>query len=141
MTEAPQRSILDRRQVLADISPWHGLEEVRHTVLQAVAQHSPLGLRWQRKRWRGNYQIHYIGTMDERVPDGSQTRTIEAWMVHDLQLSYKLDALEGLRLTLGLDNVFDREAPLAASAFNDNIDGRSHELRGRYWYTKLSQRF
>jgi iron complex outermembrane receptor protein len=62
-------------------------------------------------------------------------------MVHDLQLSYKLDVLEGLRLTLGLDNVFDRDAPLAASAFNDNIDGRTHELRGRYWYTKLSQRF
>ena len=79
--------------------------------------------------------------MDEQVPDGSRTRTIDAWMVHDLQLSYKLDALEGLRLTLGLDNVFDREAPLAASAFNDNIDGRTHELRGRYWYTKLSQRF
>jgi iron complex outermembrane receptor protein len=46
-----------------------------------------------------------------------------------------------LRLTLGLDNVFDRDAPLAASAFNDNIDGRTHELRGRYWYTKVSQRF
>jgi iron complex outermembrane receptor protein len=100
-----------------------------------------LGLRWNRERWRGNYQIHYIGTMDERVPDGSRTRTIDAWMVHDLQLSYKLDVLEGLRLTLGLDNVFDRDAPLAASAFNDNIDGRTHELRGRYWYTKVSQRF
>jgi iron complex outermembrane receptor protein len=30
---------------------------------------------------------------------------------------------------------------LAVSAFNDNIDGRTHDLKGRYWYSKLSQRF
>ena len=63
------------------------------------------------------------------------------WTVHDLQLSYKFDLLQGLRWTLGVDNMLDEEAPLAASAFNDNIDGRTHELKGRFWYTKLSQRF
>jgi len=47
---------------------------------------------------------------------------------------------EGLRLTLGIDNLWDEGAPLATSAFNDNIDGRSHELKGRFWYTKLSLR-
>jgi hypothetical protein len=36
---------------------------------------------------------------------------------------------------------FDTEAPLAASAFNDNIDGRTHELKGRFWYLRLSRRF
>ena len=100
-----------------------------------------LGLRWHLNRWRGSYQVHHVSSMRELLPGTDQTRGIEAWTIHDLQLSYKFDLLEGLRWTIGVDNVFDREAPLAASAFNDNIDGRTHELKGRFWYTKLSQRF
>jgi iron complex outermembrane receptor protein len=49
--------------------------------------------------------------------------------------------LDGLRWSVGVDNLLDEEAPLAASAFNDNIDGRTHELKGQFWYTKLSQQF
>lgn len=100
-----------------------------------------LGFRWHHNRWRGNYQIHYVGQMRELVPGSERTRGIEPWTIHDLQISYKFDVLEGLRWTLGLDNALDADAPLAVSAFNDNIDGRTHELKGRFWYTKLSQRF
>ena len=42
---------------------------------------------------------------------------------------------------MGVDNAFDEPAPLAASAFNDNIDARTHDLKGRFWYTRISQRF
>jgi iron complex outermembrane receptor protein len=101
---------------------------------------SQLGLRWQRTRWTGSYQMHYVSELDEEVPLSGRTRSINSWMVHDLQLSYTFPVLNGLRLTLGVDNVLDEEAPLATSAFNDNIDGRTHELKGRYWYTRLSQR-
>lgn len=100
-----------------------------------------LNLRWSGDRWRSNYQIHFVGKMEEVIPDTTQTRDIKSWMVHDLQFGYKFDVLDGLRWTMGVDNLFDEKAPLATSAFNDNIDGRSHELKGRFWYTKLSQRF
>ena len=98
-------------------------------------------LRWIRKRWQAGYEIHFIDSMQELRPGTKRTRDIDNWTVHDLQASYNFDFLQGLRWTLGIDNVLDESAPLATSAFNDNIDGRSHELRGRYWYTKLSQRF
>ncbi len=100
-----------------------------------------LGLRWTRDRWRGSYQIHYVDSMLEQVPDSTRTRHIQSWMVHDVQMNYTFNVLDGLRLSLGVDNLFDEDAPLATSAFNDNIDGRTHELKGRYWYTRLSQRF
>lgn len=100
-----------------------------------------LGLRWKRERWQGSWQLHYVGSMEELLPGTSQTRTIDSWLVHDLQLNYTFDVLDGLRLTLGIDNLLDEAPPLAASAFNDNIDGRTHELKGRFWYTRLSQRF
>ncbi|PLW83537.1 TonB-dependent receptor [Kineobactrum sediminis] len=102
---------------------------------------SQLGLRWKRERWNASYDIHHVSAMREQVPGTDRTRTISSWTVHDLQLSYNFDVLEGLRLTLGLDNALDEPAPLAASAFNDNIDARTHELKGRFWYTRLSQRF
>lgn len=100
-----------------------------------------LGLRWNHQRWSGSYQLHYIDSMTEIIPGTSLSRSIDSWLVHDAQLNYTFDVLDGLRLTLGVDNLLDEEAPLAASAFNDNIDGRTHELKGRFWYTRLSQRF
>ncbi|KZX58207.1 hypothetical protein A3709_01695 [Halioglobus sp. HI00S01] len=99
-----------------------------------------LGLRWARDRWRGSWQMHYVGSMEELVPGIDNTREIDSWLVHDLQLSYTVPVLGGLRLTLGVDNLLGAEAPLAASAFNDNIDGRTHELKGRFWYSRISQR-
>ena len=100
-----------------------------------------LGLRWSDQRWRGNYEVHFISALEETIPGTTQTRDIDPWVVHDVQLSYEFDVLEGLRWSLGVDNVLDEDAPLAVSAFNDNIDGRTHDLKGRFWYSKLSQRF
>ncbi|MEH6608179.1 MAG: TonB-dependent receptor [Halioglobus sp.] len=100
-----------------------------------------LGLRWKKKRWRGSYDMHYVSSMQEVIPDSMLTRNIDSWLIHDLQLSYTFNVLKGLRTSLGVDNALDKEAPLATSAFNDNIDGRTHELKGRFWYVKLSQRF
>ena len=102
---------------------------------------SQLSLRWSKDRWKGSYQIHHVDSLTELVPGTGQTRKIDAWTVHDLQMNYTFDVLDGLRLTLGIDNLLDEDAPLASSAFNDNIDGRTHELKGRFWYTRLSQRF
>jgi iron complex outermembrane receptor protein len=68
-------------------------------------------------------------------------REIDDWLVHDVQLVRRFGLLEGLRVALGIDNVLDRAAPFSASAFNDNVDGRTHDLRGRYWYARLTQEF
>ncbi len=99
-----------------------------------------VGIQWARQRWRGSYDLHFVSGMDEIVPNTTRKRKIDAWVVHDLQASYMFNVLKGLRFSLGVDNLLDEEPPFAASAFNDNIDGRNHDLRGRYWYAKLSQR-
>ena len=101
---------------------------------------SQIGLRRKSKRWKGSYQINSVDEMQEIVPGTSRSRQIDSWRVHDAQLNYQFAILDGLRWTIGVDNLFDEEAPLAASAFNDNIEGRTHELKGRFWYTRLSQR-
>ncbi len=99
-----------------------------------------LGVQWARQRWRGSYDLHFVGGMDELVPNSNRERKINSWVVHDLQFSYRFNVLKGLRFATGVDNLLDADPPFAASAFNDNIDGRNHNLTGRYWYAKFSQR-
>ena len=101
---------------------------------------STLGLQWAKQRWRGAYDLHFISDMEETIPNSNRQRVIDSWVVHDLQFSYVLNVLKGLRVSVGVDNLLDNDPPFAASAYNDNFDGRSHELRGRFWYAKLSQR-
>ncbi len=98
------------------------------------------GIQWARQRWRGSYDLHYISEMRETVPGTNTRRDIDSWVVQDVQFSYVFNVLRGLRVSMGIDNILDEDPPFAASAFNDNFDGRSHELRGRFWYAKLSQR-
>jgi iron complex outermembrane receptor protein len=99
-----------------------------------------VGIQWARQRWRGSYDIHYVSDLREDVPGSTRRRDIDSWLIHDVQFSYVFNLLKGLRLSLGVDNVLDEDAPFAASAFNDNIDARTHDLKGRFWYAKLSQR-
>jgi len=99
-----------------------------------------LAIQWARQRWRGSYDMHYVSRLRENVPNSDRRRDIDSWLIHDVQLSYVFNFLQGLRLAVGIDNVLDSTPPFSASAFNDNIDARTHDLKGRFWYAKLSQR-
>ncbi|MGI9287014.1 MAG: TonB-dependent receptor [Pseudomonadales bacterium] len=100
-----------------------------------------LGMYWKHKQWQANYTLHYISALDEEIPGLADRRTIDRSKTHDVQLSYLFLIANGLRVTFGIDNLFDENPPFAASAFNDNIDSRTHELTGRFWYARLAQRF
>jgi len=49
--------------------------------------------------------------------------------------------LWGTKLTVGVNNVFDRYPPSVIGAFNDNYDTSLYSLRNRYWYVSLSKKF
>jgi iron complex outermembrane recepter protein len=45
------------------------------------------------------------------------------------------------KLTVGVNNVFDRYPPTVLGAFNDNYDTSLYTIRNRYWYVSLTKRF
>jgi iron complex outermembrane receptor protein len=49
--------------------------------------------------------------------------------------------LWGTRLTVGVNDVFDRQPPSVIGAFNDNYDTSLYSIRNRYWYVSLTKRF
>lgn len=49
--------------------------------------------------------------------------------------------LWGTKLTVGVNDVFDRYPPSVLGAFNDNYDTSLYSIRNRYWYVSLTKRF
>jgi iron complex outermembrane receptor protein len=49
--------------------------------------------------------------------------------------------LWGTRLTVGVNNVFDRQPPSVLGAFNDNYDTSLYSIRNRYYYVSLTKKF
>ncbi|GAA5524082.1 vitamin B12 transporter BtuB [Microbulbifer aestuariivivens] len=99
------------------------------------------GVYWDRGRWEGAYTIHYVGPLQECFNHNAALveREIDSWFSHDLQIAYRSPL--GARFALGVDNLLNQSPPFAATAFNDNYDGRTYELSGRYWYTTIAYSF
>ena len=49
--------------------------------------------------------------------------------------------LWGTRLTVGVNNAFDRQPPSVLGAFNDNYDTSLYSIRNRYYYISLDKKF
>ncbi len=95
------------------------------------------GVSWSNTRWELSYNIVYIDSLRETIPRTQDKRTIESWTTQNIQISYLAGSLKNIRLSAGIDNIGDKLPPFAASAFNDNFDARTYELKGRTWYAKL----
>jgi iron complex outermembrane receptor protein len=49
--------------------------------------------------------------------------------------------LWGTKLTVGVNNAFDRNPPTVLAAFNDNYDTSLYSIRNRYYYVAFSKKF
>jgi iron complex outermembrane receptor protein len=49
--------------------------------------------------------------------------------------------LWGTKLTVGVNDAFDRYPPSVLGAFNDNYDTSLYTLRNRFWYVSLTKKF
>ncbi|MDQ2947955.1 MAG: TonB-dependent receptor, partial [Acidobacteriota bacterium] len=45
------------------------------------------------------------------------------------------------KVTIGVNNAFDRYPPTVLGAFNDNYDTSNYVIRNRYWYVSLKKKF
>lgn len=100
-----------------------------------------LGATWSLGGWQARYDLQYVSAIDEEIPGTEHTRTIHAWLVHNVQLDYRwLGARRDTRLALGMNNIADTPPPFSAAAFNDSFDARTYDLVGRFLYARLSTR-
>ncbi|WP_158965378.1 TonB-dependent receptor domain-containing protein [Paraglaciecola sp. L3A3] len=103
-------------------------------------------VKWNIGNWTSALFWEYVGDFEESSAkttiDGVDQRwKIDAWQQVNTYISHKFkkDALQGLRVTFGVKNLFDKYPPLADESFG--TFGRVHSISGRYVYTKLTYDF
>lgn len=119
---------------------------------------SLLSLDWNRGELGATVRLRYYSALDESCavpadaghrelcdrPDfesptfaGAPEHIIDARTYTDLQLRW--EPRDGTRLTLGVNNAFDRDPPVSYDASNSYDP--SYDLPGRFWYVSIAQRF
>ncbi len=96
------------------------------------------GINYSLKNWTINYALKYIGNMSEkfRKEENIIKRHIPSWSTHNIQIAFS-PSYSRLYASLGIDNIADKSPPFIASAFNDNYDARTYDLKGRYIYATI----
>jgi iron complex outermembrane receptor protein len=103
-----------------------------------------LGLSWERGPWSATTQLNYQSSFRE-----TDDSTIPSYSTTDLQVGYELGGeqgggagwlnVRGAQLTLGVENVFDREVPFL-TVIND-FNRYENDLRGRFIYARVGLDF
>jgi iron complex outermembrane receptor protein len=131
---APGTPAVDRIDVAnldGTITQWRGL----------------VSLRWQRGAWGSSIAARYIPAYDDATYTGARTGTrVDAQCLVDAQVSVDLSESEngwltGLRLEVGVDDLFDEAPPFSEVGSPLGYDLSQGDLRQRFYYANLSKRF
>lgn len=113
---------------------------------------STLDATWQRNRWRATWGVRYVGGVwescagsrsfdpcpepDPNRTDGFPGRSLGSTTYHDLRVGYDWPAY-GAQLTLGVQNVLDKDPPLSSRAAG-NFYSSEYRTPGRYPYVRVT---
>lgn len=119
---------------------------------------------WENGPWEAQYSINYIhhqfegcvnrtfqggrifcsDPMDPPAPFGTPlrhgTNHIGSVSYHDIQVSYQVGAHD-LRLSAGINNLWDKGPPLSSTAFANSFDASLYRVPGRFGYVRLTMDF
>jgi outer membrane receptor protein involved in Fe transport len=89
--------------------------------------------------WSAAYSLQYIGkARDINASPGDIGDHAPSVTYHNLQLKRSFG--KSWSLALGVDNVWDKQAPFIQSWTDANTDTMTYDLLGRRWYLKLNHR-
>jgi len=125
-----------------DVTPFKGAEPIEYAGMITGGNgsythwRSDATLRAGRERWTGTWGIQYIGAADDINTDTGPGSQVSGVFYHTAQFSYRVtDAID---VAVGIDNVFDEDAPYVASWTDANTDTMTYDLLGRRWYLRAS---
>ncbi len=96
-------------------------------------------LNWDRGPWSGTFAVNYIHKFKQS--DSAQAGAdpeIRPWTTLDLQAAYS--GFRNTKLTLGVKNLADKEAPIAIAETLLYVF-QQHSLRGRFVYASVNYKF
>lgn len=112
---------------------------------------STANLGWSISNWSAAWTMRHFSDMTEEcggatgfaVCDGpNDTHKLGSTTYHDMRLGWALpDVAKGLTLSLGVNNVFSKEAPLCLSCSLNGYDASNYDLPGRVSYLEANIKF
>ena len=103
---------------------------------------------WTRGPWSLAWTVRYIDSLVESCggangfaicdDSANDVNNLGATTYHDLQLSWRYTRwLDGLRMSLGVNNVTGKEPPVCLSCSLNGYDASTYDLPGRFVYARL----
>ena len=67
---------------------------------------------------------------------------LEATTYNDMQLGYRFEQFNDLRVAVGVNNVFDNDPPICLSCSLNGYDASTYDIPGgRFWYLRADIKF
>ncbi|AUD59967.1 TonB-dependent receptor [Shewanella sp. Pdp11] len=93
--------------------------------------------------WSFTYEARYIDGMDSFACIGKESKcyapSVDSVVYHDLSGSY--DLTNNIRLSGGINNLFDKEPPYYTGNNDSNTDPYTYDVLGRYFFVRASMKF
>ena len=111
-----------------------------------------LQVGWLVDDWSFNWNMRYISAVDEACnadieglpgcPTAASFHTLGGTTYHDAQVSWNnAFAAEGMKLSIGLNNVFAKDPPICLTCSLNGYDAATYDLPGRFWYISMDYKF
>jgi iron complex outermembrane receptor protein len=109
-------------------------------------------LGWMSGNWEASWTTRYISAVDElcsNVPvteapgcmGGVEFNSLGSTTYHDVRLGWKDAFTEGLKLSVGVNNLFGKEPPVCLTCSLNGYDAATYDLPGSFWYVSADYRF
>ncbi len=113
---------------------------------------SNLSLGWNYGDFDANWNLRHISDLEEACGSAASfavcrndprpgRNRLGSTTYHDLQFTWKVDWFSQTRLTAGINNVFEKDAPICLSCTLNGYDASTYDLPGRFWYLRADLRF
>jgi iron complex outermembrane recepter protein len=90
-------------------------------------------------KWSASWSVRMIGEADDENGGGPIGSSVDSIFYNDLHFAYNV--ADNMRLSLGVDNLFDEKAPYITSWNDANTDVFTYDLMGQRWYMQASYKF
>ena len=106
---------------------------------------------YQTGDWGFYTQLDYVGEFEDTPDidfdgvldfDSNSSRMVDSFLTVNAQVNYS--GIENTRVILGIDNLFDEEAPFAIGDADSDLYGyvqSQHSPRGMFWYVRANYVF
>lgn len=153
---------IDERSLIV-VDPVSGTSETFNDAGQAGDRdvvprlRTNLSLTWNYDDWTANWLMRYIGNTTERCQidgdvldqqlcsdpsaevGGDSFNELEAMAYHDVSLGYAVN--DNLRITVGVNNLFNTDPEVSYSTFANSFDPSMYEVPGQFFYSRVNVNF